>query len=345
MRSVTYQSGSGIHVVERPRRAPRTDEVEIEVAYTGLCGTDLHIVAGKMDARVPEGLVPGHEVSGVVARLGAGVGPHPAVGTRVSVVPLDWDGTCDVCAAGYMHICPNMKSLGIDANGSLQEFWSVPARAVVALPSNIPLTRAALLEPLAVAMHDVRRSEMGASDTVAIIGGGPIGALIALVAKELVDAVVVAEPSAWRQNWLRAAGVDALDPEELVEKIDEMTDGARASVVFEVSGSTSGARLATEVAAVRARIVIVGVQTDVPPFDLHRVFWRELTVIGARVYEQQDVAAAASYLTSATHLDALVSAVFPLEDAEGAFAATRGGNAMKVLIASRSDRTPPATRQ
>ncbi|HEY6463479.1 MAG TPA: alcohol dehydrogenase catalytic domain-containing protein, partial [Polyangiaceae bacterium] len=99
------------------RRAPGKDEVEIEVAYSGICGTDLHILHGVMDARVTLPAVLGHEMSGIVSRVGPGV-EEIGVGDRVTVMPLDWCGACPACAAGNEHVCHNLDFLGIDSPGS-----------------------------------------------------------------------------------------------------------------------------------------------------------------------------------------------------------------------------------
>jgi len=333
MRAVQYHPEHGIRVVDVERHDPAEGEVEVRIAYTGLCGTDLHIVDGHMNARVPRPLVFGHETSGTVSRLGAGVESW-AEGEPVSVVPLVWDGTCAECLAGYLHVCPNMRSLGIDVDGSLREHWSVPASKLVRVPAGTPMTRAALLEPLAVALHDVRRSGVRAGELAVVIGGGPIGALIATLARRDGVEVIVSEPSAWRRAHLESEGLTALSPDEIEDAVAAASAGRGADVVFEVSGSAAGAAVTTRLVGVRGRIVIVGVHAEPRLFDLHRVFWREVAVIGARVYEAVDVEAAASLIARADFLDRFVSTIHPLEGIADALAATRAGTAMKVLVAS-----------
>ena len=129
---------------------PGPDEVRIRVAFVGLCGTDLHIVHGSMDKRVQVPLVFGHEMSGTVDAIGDGVDGW-AVGDKVTVMPLVWDGTCPACRAGNMHICQNLNFVGIDSPGALQALWNVPASTLVRLPKDIDLQAAALIEPVAVA--------------------------------------------------------------------------------------------------------------------------------------------------------------------------------------------------
>ncbi|MEO8095295.1 MAG: alcohol dehydrogenase catalytic domain-containing protein, partial [Pseudolysinimonas sp.] len=171
MRSAAYVGNHEISVGDGESTAPHPGDVQIAVAYTGLCGTDLHILHGNMDRRVSTPLIFGHEMSGTIVAVGDGVDGW-AVGDAVTVMPLDWDGTCPACLAGNSHICQNLNFVGIDSPGSLQQLWNVRADLLVALPPGLALDTAALSEPVAVAVHDVRRSELVAGDRVVVIGGG-----------------------------------------------------------------------------------------------------------------------------------------------------------------------------
>ncbi len=190
---------------------PAPGEVQVRVAFTGLCGTDLHILHGNMDARVSTPLIFGHEMSGTIESVGDGVtGWSP--GDAVTVMPLDWDGTCPACLAGNSHICQNLNFIGIDSPGSLQQLWNVPAEVLVALPAGLRLDHAALVEPVAVAVHDVRRAQLAAGQKAVVIGGGPIGVLIATVAREFGGDVVVIELDAGRRAQIDALGFTTIDP-------------------------------------------------------------------------------------------------------------------------------------
>src|SRR5688572_9066430 len=202
-----------------------------------------------MDARVSRPLIFGHEASGEVAAVGDGVTGW-AVGDPVVVMPLDWDGTCPACRAGHQHICQNLTFIGIDSPGALQELWNVPARTLVRLPAGLRLEHAALAEPVAVAVHDVRRSELQAGDKTVVIGGGPIGVLIATVARHAGADVVVIEPEPGRRAQIESLGFATLDPtaSDQVAWVNEWTADAGADVVFEVSGSAVAVRGATALA-------------------------------------------------------------------------------------------------
>ena len=247
--------------------------MQIRVAYVGICGTDLHILHGDMDSRVTLPATLGHEMSGTISALGEDVSGW-SVGDRVTVMPLEWDGTCPACLAGNKHICQNLNFIGIDSPGALQELWNVPASVLVKLPSALRLDHAALVEPVAVSVHDVRRSELKPGDKVVVIGGGPIGFLIATTAREFGGDVVVLEVDAKRRAEIEALGFQVLDPLSVdqVEWVNSWTDGAGADIVFEVSGAAAAVLGAVDLAKVRGRLVIVAIHPQPRPMNLQRVF-------------------------------------------------------------------------
>jgi (R,R)-butanediol dehydrogenase/meso-butanediol dehydrogenase/diacetyl reductase len=309
-------------------------QVQIEVAYTGICGTDLHILHGNMDARVRTPAIIGHEMSGVVAAVGDGV-TQWTVGDHVTVMPLDWDGTCPACLAGNQHICQNLNFIGIDSPGALQRFWNVDADVLVKLPDALRLDHAALVEPTAVAVHDVRRGEVSEGDHVVVIGGGPIGVLIATVARHAGAEVVVLEVDAARRAAVTELGLRALDPTttDQVAWVNEWTGDAGADVVFEVSGAAAAVLGATDLAKVRGTVVVVAIHPQPRPVNLQRVFWRELRLLGARVYERTDFERAIELLDAGViPADALITSIQPITETATAFADLESGRAMKVLI-------------
>ncbi|MFB9239460.1 zinc-binding dehydrogenase [Plantactinospora siamensis] len=313
---------------------PAPDQVRLNVAYTGICGTDLHVLHGDMDARVRRPAVIGHEMSGRIAELGAAVRGR-RVGDPVTVMPLDWCGRCPACRAGHTHICHRLTFVGIDSTGSMQRSWTVPARILVPLPADLPLAHAALIEPTAVAVHDVRRSRLAAGEHAVVIGAGPVGLLIATVARATGAAVTVLELDPRRRAVAADLGLSTLDPGavDVARYVHRHTGGAGADVVFEVSGSAAGVRLATDLAAVRGRLVVVAIHPTPREVDLHRVFWRELELIGVRVYERDDYAEAVRLVHDGRiPATRLITRVVPLDEAARAFAALEGGGEVKVLI-------------
>ena len=309
-------------------------QVRIAVSHVGICGTDLHVLHGSMDSRVTLPAVIGHEMSGVLDEIGPDVEGW-SVGDRVTVMPLAWDGTCPACLAGNRHICQNLDFIGIDSSGALQQRWTVPASVLVALPDGVSLEHAALIEPVAVAAHDVRRSEAGPGDRAVVVGAGPIGVLIATVAKARGISVVIAEIDPGRRALAEELGLATVDPSalDLTAWVDEWTGGAGADVVFEVSGSGAALASALQLPKVRGTLVVVAIHAQPRQIDLHRVFWRELRILGARVYEREDFEAAAELVASgAIPADRLITQVVPLTEVREAFALLEQGGAMKVLV-------------
>ena len=335
MLTAQYTGDRTITVAELDATPPAPGEVQIRVAYTGLCGTDLHILHGNMDARVHTPLTFGHEMSGTVAAVGDGVTGW-AVGDAVTVMPLDWDGTCPACLAGNQHICQNLNFIGIDSPGSLQELWNVPAEVLVALPAGLRLDHAALVEPVAVAVHDVRRANLQPGQKAVVIGGGPIGVLIASVAREFGGEVVVIELDANRRAQIDALGFTTLDPRETnqVDWVNEWTGGAGADVVFEVSGAAQAVLGATDLAKVRGTLVVVAIHPVPREINLQRLFWRELSILGARVYQRVDFETAVELLANGViPAELLITRIVPLDETQEAFADLEAGRAMKILVA------------
>lgn len=335
MKAAYYEGHETIRIGECAPVAPAAGQAQIEVSHCGICGTDLHIFHGKMDRRVRVPLVMGHEMSGRITALGEGVEGF-AVGDRVTVRPLDHCGACPACRAGHSHICQKLKFIGIDSPGAFQGLWTVPAHTLHRLPEALSLAQGALIEPLAVACHDVRLGGVEAGEYVVVQGCGPIGALVALVARSAGARVVVSEVNPFRLELAGEFDLEALNPSEtdLVKVVNRETRGAGADVVFEVSGAAAGAEMMTKLPRTRGRIVVVAIFSEPPRVDLFRFFWRELKLFGARVYEPEDFEKAIQLAASGTlPLERLVTATLPLEDLEaGLRQMERGGEVMKVLV-------------
>lgn len=341
MLAALYAGNQTFRLERREPRPPGPGEVRVEVAYVGICGTDLHIKHGAMDGRVAIPDVIGHEMSGTVAAVGEGVSRW-SPGDRVTVMPLDWCGRCPACVAGHQHVCQNLVFVGIDTAGAMQQAWTVPERLLVRLPPRLGLEFAALTEPLAVAVHDVQRGAVARGDRVLVVGGGPIGLLIACVAAAEGAEVMVSEPNRHRRSVATRLGLRTIDPAtgDLTATLDSWTGAAGADIAFEVSGSVAGLEAATHALRVRGRLVVVAIHNHPVPVNLFRVFWRELELIGARVYERRDFERAVALLADgAIPAAELISAVEPLERTLEAFEALESGTGVvKVLIDCRASR-------
>lgn len=335
MQAAYYEGNEKIRIGECHAVAPGPGQVQIQVSHCGICGTDLHIFHGKMDARVRMPAVLGHEMSGTIAVLGAGVEGF-RTGERVTVMPLDPCNDCPACRAGHSHICQHLKFIGIDTPGAMQGLWTVPAHTLHRLPDALSMEQGALVEPIAVACHDVRLGEVKAGEYVVVQGGGPIGILVALVAKNAGARVLLTEVNPFRVQLARELGLETMDPRasDLVDYVNAQTGDAGADVVFECSGSHAAAEMMTKLGRTRGRIVVVAMFPDPPKVDLFRFFWRELRLLGARVYQDEDFERAIQLAASgALPLNRIITAVYPMEGLETGFRQMeKGGDVMKVLI-------------
>ena len=340
MRAAFYEGNRGIRVGDCTPVPPALGQVQIQVSHCGICGTDLHVYYGHMDHRVHMPQVLGHEMSGAVAAVGTGVDGF-AAGDRVTVMPLDPCNACPACLAGHSHVCQKLKFIGIDTPGALQALWTVPAHTLHRLPDSLSLEHAALIEPIAVACHDVRLGEVKPGDYCVVLGGGPIGTLVALVAQQAGARVLVSEVNPFRIQLARELGLETVDPREvdLVQLVTDQTGGAGADVVFEVSGSAAGAEMMTKLPRVRGRVVVVAIFAEPPKVDLFRFFWRELRLRGARVYEHQDFEKAIELAaTGSIPFRRLITGVYSLDQLETGFQQmAKGGEVMKILVNCSGD--------
>ena len=333
MRASFYQGSRTFTTGVVPTPVPQAGEVLLRVKRVGICGTDLHIYQGHLDHRVPRGGVIGHEAFGEVVEAPAGVGV--AAGDRVVVEPLWFCGACRACRMGATYLCYGLKVLGVDLPGAMREFWAVPAARLLRVPSTLADDHAAMIEPLAVATHDVRRAQVQAGDRVLVFGGGPIGTLIALVARQRGADVAVAEVNPFRIGLLETFGLTTVGPDIDVERFTrDWTGGEGVDVAFEVTGNPAAARVVTDVVRVWGTVSIVAIHAEPIPVNLYALFAREITVHGAPLYAREDWEEAIRLAASgAVPLAPLVSRTIRLEELQrGMEQALAGGPVMKILV-------------
>jgi (R,R)-butanediol dehydrogenase/meso-butanediol dehydrogenase/diacetyl reductase len=318
VRALTWQGGNRVEVVDAKPPEPRPGWALVDVAYVGLCGTDLHICRGE-HPRAQPGIVIGHEIAG---RLREPAGGWPA-GTAVLVNPLLSCYDCAPCANGSAHVCDRLGLLGIDAPGGAAECVAVPEDHLVPLPPGLDLRIAALIEPLAVAVRAIRRSGLRLGQRAHVIGAGPVGLLVASCARLGGAAeVTMSEPVARRAQVAADFGLT------LAEEPDQ-----RADVVFDCTGHPAVAPTATRWAATSGTVVTVGVYPGVAGVDLQSVVLRELSIVGTRVYTPQDIAAAAELAgRDPFGLGRLVTSVIGVDDGPRAIDRLAAGTELKILI-------------
>lgn len=296
MKSIVYKSAQEVVVEEKPLPAITAGEVLIKVAYAGVCGSDMNIYQG-VHPRAQAPLIMGHEFSGTVE---AG---HPtlAKGTPVTVYPLLSCGHCEPCLNGYAHVCNTLRLIGIDCDGAMAEYVKVPVDKVLAIPPTLPLKLGAFIEPLAVGVHAVRRSGYKPGDRAVVFGAGPIGLCVAACLQYFgASQVIVIEAHPHRLDVARQLGFTAIDAgnEDIRARVRECTAGANADFAFDCAAHPSVQTVLMDVLKVQGTAVIVGSYKKPPEVDLLKVEFKELTVIGIRVYERRDFEIATQILQS-----------------------------------------------
>jgi 2-desacetyl-2-hydroxyethyl bacteriochlorophyllide A dehydrogenase len=264
---------------------PGPGEVLVKVHRCGICGTDLHIAKGNFPApNLP--LVLGHEFSGTVAELGAGVA-GPATGSRVVVDINTACGHCYFCRRGQKLFCPTVAQLGVHTAGGLAEYVVAPAANLHVLPDSLSLDTATYVEPLACAVHGQDRIGVASGDTVLVIGGGPMGlAHIALSRLKGAARVVVSELDGERKKRAEKMGADVvIDPSEadLGDALNDLTQGVGPDVVIEAVGSIPTYESAVAVVRRGGKILAYGAppataDMKLRPFDIYA---KELTIVGS----------------------------------------------------------------
>ncbi len=316
------------------------NECLIKVKYAGICGSDLHIFGGHHPtAKAP--VILGHEFVGIIERIDTGKYPHLKKGDRVVVEPLISCGSCEACRAGHHHVCRSLKLLGIHRNGGFAEYISVPAEKVISISDSISDEIAALTEPFAVGFHVNARAGVKNGDNVLVIGGGPIGLIVGIVASISGAAkVIFAEVKQERIDQIRSFGFGVIDSrkEDVISEVGSNTGGEGFDVVFEVSGSQQGLGLAVQACKIRGTIVPVGFPAKVPEFDIIKVIFKELRVVGSRVYTLEDfrkttVMLEKLILNRSFEIDRLISDEYPLENLQEAILSMKQGrNLGKIMI-------------
>jgi (R,R)-butanediol dehydrogenase/meso-butanediol dehydrogenase/diacetyl reductase len=209
MNALLYKGKNELELGSIPIPEPGIDEVLIKVSYAGICGTDIHIYHGK-HPRAKGPLVMGHEFCGEIVKC-----PESSelnVGDFVTAEPLISCGTCFTCLSGHPHVCKTLGLYGIDANGAFAEYVTMPVKKVYKIPKEIKRQFGALIEPIAVAIHALRISNLKISDTVCILGGGPIGLLLALTSKAAgCKDVIICEMNSYRLELAKKYGITTVD--------------------------------------------------------------------------------------------------------------------------------------
>ena len=330
MKSIIYSGAQDVRVEEKSLPEIAAGEVLIKVAYVGVCGSDMNIYQG-VHPRAKAPLVMGHEFSGTI------VAGHPTLpkGTPVTVYPLLSCGHCEPCLNGYAHVCNTLKLIGIDCDGAMAEYVKVPVDKVMELPKTLSLKLGAFLEPLAVGVHAVRRSGYRPGDRAVVFGAGPIGLCVASCLKYFGAQVIVIEANPYRLGVAKKLGCTTIDAanEAIVDKVREYTKGINADFAFDCAAHPSVQTHLMDVLKVQGTAVVVGSYKKPPEVDLLKVEFKELSMIGIRVYERRDFEIATEMLQSgAIDFELMLSESSPDAAPEVFQGLLKGGDTIKMLF-------------
>ncbi|GGJ12699.1 2,3-butanediol dehydrogenase [Paenarthrobacter histidinolovorans] len=328
MKAARFHGRNDIRIDDVPEPEVRPGTVKIQVAWCGICGTDLHeYLEGPIFVPAPGHPHPlsgeeapvtmGHEFSGTIVEVGDGV--HAlAVGDNVVVEPYFVCDECPPCKAGNYHLCTKMGFIGLSGGGGGLGGMVVVDTRWVHKVGNIPLDQAALIEPLSVAHHAVARSGAKPGDVALVGGSGPIGLLTAAVLKSQGVTTVISELSAARKDKAMSSGVAdyVIDPsqEDLQERLLELTNGVGADVAFECAGVN--AVLDTLLTAVKPAGVVVNVSIWGRPatVDMQKIVLKEIDLRGTIAYVRDHAAAIKLVQEGKVDLEPFITAKIALED-------------------------------
>ena len=335
MNAGVYIGDYQVRMVEREIPVPKEGEVLLKVSHIGICGTDMAIYHGNLSHRVKAPLIMGHEFSGVVVETNGDI-PFQ-IGERVVVEPTLSCGKCKPCRSGNYNVCKNVGFIGIEQDGGFAEFVTVPYESLHRIPAKLSDVHAAVVEPLAVAVHAVNKSNLKLGDSVVIFGGGPIGLLIGLAAKEAgAGQIIVSDISPYRLKKAEELGFIAVNSKntDIVAEVRALTEQNGADIVFEVAGTPITAKQMVEVARIQGQIVVVSLFKQPVPVDLLLMQSQEISLITTRCYVAESFEKAIQLMaTGRIDVSPIISHILSLEEiAEGFALMENPEKSIKILI-------------
>lgn len=328
MKVATWHGETRFTIDEVPEPAPGPGEVLVAIHTAGICGSDIHATQGLFPVTPPR--VLGHEYSGVVVGAGKGVGRR-LVGRPVACEPNYGCGACTECRNRRESQCPRVTRVG-----GFAERVVLPARKVHLLPEGLAPATAALAEPAACCLAGLEMFRMPRGATVLVIGGGVMGLLtIALARVRGAGTTILSDPITGRREAARRLGADVVvDPatEDLKDVVARATGGRGVDVACEAVGTPELVAQAIAVTRPRGFVQLVGVcpVRSRLPADLYDIHYRELTIRGG--YGRGTAFRRALALLPKLGVEDLVTARFPLDRIEEAFAHATAGRGFKTAV-------------
>ena len=336
MKAAVYHGPGDLRVEEVPVRKLKDNEVKIQVKYCGICGTDIHIFHGDggcCDVTPP--LVPGHEFSGVVAEVGAGV-KAVKVGDRVTGDPNDMCGECYFCKNGMQHFCKNNIGIGTTVDGGFAEYVIMREKQVYKLSDELNFIEAAMAEPISCCLHGIDLCNIKAGDTVLVMGGGPIGMIMMQLAKNAgASKVIMSEPvEEKREQALKLGATKTIDPlhEDVEAVLAEYCENV--NVVIECVGNVHTQADAVRFAGKGATIMYFGLAAPEESFPIRPddIFKKELHITSSYINPYSFERAIQILESGTVELESLITNVVPLDDIADVFTKPEYRRTGKVMI-------------
>ncbi len=273
---------------EVPIPEPGEGQIRVKMVMIGICGSDIHVYHGK-HPYTSYPVVQGHEVAAVIDKLGDKVEGFK-VGDLVTIQPQVVCGKCYPCTHGMYNDCEELKVMGFQTTGMFSDYFVTEAAKALKLPDGMSYEHGAMIEPLAVAVHAVRRFGDIKGKCAVVVGGGPIGNLVAQTAKAMGANVLLSELSEYRLNAAKKCGIKTVNPKEknLREAIFEEFGPDGADVMFECIGSKYTIAELIEIARKGSDIIVVGVVGEPAPVNMGFVQDHELRLTGSAMYRVED---------------------------------------------------------
>lgn len=350
MKAALWYGKNDVRVEDIEDPVVEQGSVKIKVKWCGICGSDLHeylqgpifIPVGQPHplSKKAAPIVLGHEFSGEVVEIGQGVTKFN-IGDRVIVEPIVSCGKCPACKEGKYNLCSSLGFHGLcGSGGGLAEYTVFPEEFVHKIPDNMTYEQAALVEPMAVALHSIRIADFKTGDTAIVLGSGPIGlATIECLKAAGAKLVIVLQRKSIRQEYAKRAGADiVLDPTEvnIVEEVKKLTDGVGVDVAFETTGAKIGFDIGLDSIKYEGTMVITSIWEEEISFNPNTLVFSEKKVVGTLAYRHEFPATIAQMSDGRIKADGYITKKIALEDIVeegfGALTGTEKKKHVKILV-------------
>ena len=338
MKAAYFLGKETIELRQAPVPEPGPGDVLLRVAACGVCGTDVHIYHGdKGSAAVTPPVILGHELAGVVERVGPAV-TSLRPGDRVTVDPNIYCGKCRYCRMGKKHLCENLYAVGVNRDGGFAEYCAVPETQCYPLADGVPLRYGAMTEPLACCLHGIDRARIAPGSTVCIVGGGAIGLLLLQLARlSGASRVALSEPVAMRREAALQLGADGvIDPvrEDMARRLTQLLGEPGADVVIECAGVPVAVQQAFQAAKRGAAILLFSVPQpgSVYQLPLEDVYQKELTIAGSFINPDTHGRAAALINSGVIDLAPIITHTYPVDRLDDAIRMQMSADSLKVIV-------------